>query len=55
MRDRATIERAAEIILWLVDHGHVQYMPILERLGRELDELDKSESAVARMRRRLAA
>ena len=55
MRDRPQIERAAAFVLALLDQGHVQYMPLLARLERELDELDKSESAVARMRRRLAA
>lgn len=55
MRDRPKIERAAAFILALLDQGHVQYMPLLARLERELDELDKSGDAVARMRRRLAA
>lgn len=55
MRDRQRVERAAAFVLALIDLGHVQYVPILARLERELDELDKSEDAVARMRRRLAA
>ncbi len=55
MRDRSRIERAAAFVLALIDQGHVQYVPLLTRLERELDELDRSESAIARMRRRLAA
>lgn len=55
MADRQRIERAAAVVLSLVEAGYEQYMPILTRLDHELKELDKSDDVLARMRRRFAA